>query len=164
VVVGGKNSAAIAALELYRHGARVTMVHRGEGIHSHVKYWIKPDIENRLKAKEIKSYFSSSVREITPEAVILNTPKGEVTLENDFVFALIGYRPDYGFLREVGLELTKDQCRPVCDPETLECTVPGVYVAGVIVAGAKTNEIFIENGRFHGRLIAEDIAKKLRKS
>jgi thioredoxin reductase (NADPH) len=162
VVVGAKNSAAIAALELYRHNARVTMVHRGPGIHNHVKYWIKPDIENRLKNGEIASYFNSSVKEILPDSVILNTPQGEVELENDFVFALTGYHPDYSFLRRVGLELTKDQCRPVCDPETLECNVPGVYVAGVIVAGSRTNEIFIENGRFHGRLIAEHIAKKVR--
>ncbi len=162
LVVGAKNSAAIAALELYRHGARVTMVHRGPGIHSHVKYWIRPDIENRIKAKEVKSYFNSSVKEILPDAVVLNTPEGEVTLENDFVFALIGYHPDYGFLRRLGIELTKDQCRPVCDPETLESNVPGIYVAGVIVAGSRTNEIFIENGRFHGHLIAEHVARKLR--
>jgi thioredoxin reductase (NADPH) len=161
VVVGAKNSAAIAALELYRHGARVTMVHRGPGIHSHVKYWIKPDIENRLKAQEIKSYFNCSVREILPDAVVLNTSEGEKTLENDFVFALIGYHPDYSFLRRIGIELTKDQCRPVCDPETLESNVPGVYVAGVIVAGSRTNEIFIENGRFHGHLIAEHVSRKL---
>ncbi len=161
LVVGAKNSAAIAALELYRHGARVTMVHRGPGIHSHVKYWIKPDIENRIKAKEIKAYFGSTIQEILPESVILNTPEGEVLIENDFVFALIGYHPDYRFLRQLGIELTKDQCRPVCDPETLESNVPGIYVAGVIVAGSRTNEIFIENGRFHGQLIAEDVAKKL---
>lgn len=163
VVVGAKNSAAIAALELYRHGARVTLVHRGPGIHSHVKYWIKPDIENRIKAKEIKAYFNSTVREILPDTVILDTPEGEKVLENDFVFALIGYHPDYAFLRRIGIELTKDQCRPVCDPETLESNVPGVYVAGVIVAGSRTNEIFIENGRFHGQLIAEHMAKKLRR-
>jgi thioredoxin reductase (NADPH) len=162
LVVGAKNSAAIAALELYRHGARVTLVHRGPGIHTHVKYWIRPDIENRIKAKEVKSYFNSTVKEILPDVVILNTPQGPVTLENDFVFALIGYHPDYGFLRRLGIELTKDQCRPVCDPETLESNVPGIYVAGVIVAGSRTNEIFIENGRFHGHLIAEHVARKLR--
>jgi thioredoxin reductase (NADPH) len=161
LVVGAKNSAAIAALELYRHGARVTLVHRGPGIHHHVKYWIKPDIENRIKAGEIKAHFNSTVKEILPESVILNTPQGEMALENDFVFALIGYHPDYSFLRRAGIELTKDQCRPVCDPETLECNVPGVYVAGVIVAGSRTNEIFIENGRFHGRLIADHIARKV---
>lgn len=160
VVVGAKNSAAIAALELYRHGARVTLVHRRDGLHNHIKYWIRPDIENRIKNGEIKAYFNSSVKEIVPDAVILNTPDGELTLENDFVFALTGYHPDYGFLRRLGIELTKDQCRPVCDPETLESNVPGIYVAGVIVAGSRTNEIFIENGRFHGRLIAEHIAKK----
>jgi thioredoxin reductase (NADPH) len=163
VVIGAKNSAAIAALELYRHGARVTMVHRGPGIHSHVKYWIKPDIENRLKAKEIKSYFNTTVREILPDAVVLNTAEGEKTLENDFVFALVGYHPDYSFLRRIGIELTRDQCRPVCDPETLESNVPGVYVAGVIVAGSRTNEIFIENGRFHGHLIAEHVSRTLRR-
>lgn len=162
VVVGAKNSAAIAALELYRHGARVTMVHRGPGIHNHVKYWIKPDIENRIKNGEIKAYFHSNVKEILPESVILNTSQGEVILENDFVFALVGYHPDFSFLRRAGLELTKDQCRPVCDPETLESNVPGIYVAGVIVAGSRTNEIFIENGRFHGRVIADHIARKLR--
>lgn len=161
VVVGAKNSAAIAALELYRHGARVTLVHRGPGIHAHVKYWIRPDIENRIKAKEVKSYFNSTVREILPDSVILNTPEGEVILENDFVFALVGYHPDYSFLRRLGIELTKDQCRPVCDPETLESNVPGIYVAGVIVAGSRTNEIFIENGRFHGHLIAEHVSRKL---
>ena len=161
IVIGAKNSAAIAALELYRHGARVTMVHRGPGIHSHVKYWIKPDIENRLKAKEIKSFFNASVREILPDAVVLNTAEGEKMLENDFVFALIGYHPDYSFLRRIGIELTKDQCRPVCDPETLESNVPGIYVAGVIVAGSRTNEIFIENGRFHGHLIAEHVSRTL---
>ena len=161
VVVGGKNSAAIAALELYRHGARVTLVHRGPGIHSHVKYWIKPDIENRIKNREIVAYFASTLHEITPDSVVINTPQGKTTLDNDFVFALTGYHPDYSFLRRLGIELTKDQCRPVCDPETLESNVPGLYVAGVIVAGSRTNEIFIENGRFHGRLIAEHVVKKL---
>lgn len=162
LVVGGKNSAAIAALELYRHGARVTMVHRREGLHNHIKYWIRPDIENRLKSGEINAYFNTSVKEILPDSVILNTPTGEVEVENDVVLALTGYHPDYSFLRRLGLELTNDQCRPVCDPETLESNVPGIYVAGVIVAGSRTNEIFIENGRFHGKLIAEDIARKLR--
>src|SRR5205085_8213162 len=118
LVIGGKNSAAIAALELWRHGARVTLVHRGDGMHQNVKYWIKPDIENRLKNGEIQSYFKTSVREILPEGIVLKTPEGEVTLENDFVFALTGYHPDYAFLRRIGLELTRDQCRPVCDPET----------------------------------------------
>jgi thioredoxin reductase (NADPH) len=161
LVIGGKNSAAISALDLWRHGARVTLVHRGPKMHNHVKYWILPDIENRIKNGEIKSYFNSSVQEIEPEAVVLDTPEGPVRLKNDFVFALIGYHPDYDFLRAMGIELSSEQCRPVCDPETLESNVAGIYVAGVIVAGSRTNEIFIENGRFHGKLIAEDLKRKL---
>jgi bacillithiol disulfide reductase len=161
LVIGGKNSAAISALDLWRHGARVTLVHRGPKMHNHVKYWILPDIENRIKNGEIKAYFNSSVREILPDSVVLETPKGEITLANDFVFALIGYHPDYDFLQAMGIELSPEQCRPVCDPQTLESNVPGIYVAGVIVAGSRTNEIFIENGRFHGKQIAEHLTKKL---
>jgi bacillithiol disulfide reductase len=161
LVVGGKNSAAISSLDLYRHGARVTLAHRGPKMHHHVKYWILPDIENRIKSGEIKAYFNSSVQEIRPDSVFLETPEGPVTLENDFVFALIGYHPDYDFLRAVGIELSPELCRPVCDPITLESNVPGIYVAGVIVAGSRTNEIFIENGRFHGKQIAEHLKTKL---
>ena len=160
LVIGGKNSSAIAALDLWRHGARVTVVHRGSKMHTHVKYWILPDIENRIKNKEIAAYFNSTVKEITANYVRLVTPQGEVEVENDFVFALTGYHPDYDFLRSMGIELTADHCRPVCDPLTLESNAPGIYVAGVIVAGSRTNEIFIENGRFHGRQIAEDLRKK----
>ncbi len=162
VVVGGKNSAAIAALELWRHGARVTLVHRGPGMHPHVKYWIKPDIENRIKAGQIKAYFNSTVREITIDEVVLNTPDGDVRLANDFVFALTGYHPDFTFLRSLGVELSAEDCRPVTNLKTLESNVPGIYLAGVIVAGVHTNEIFIENGRFHGKVIAEDLVRKLR--
>ncbi len=161
LVIGGKNSAAISALDLWRHGARVTLVHRGAQLHSHVKYWILPDIENRIKAGEIKAYFSSTVEEIAADCIVLRTPEGIVRVPNDFVFALTGYHPDYDFLRSMGIELSTDQCRPVCDPETLESNVPGIYVAGVIVAGSRTNEIFIENGRFHGQQIARDLKKKL---
>jgi thioredoxin reductase (NADPH) len=161
VVVGGKNSAAISSLDLWRHGARVTLVHRGPKMHHHVKYWILPDIENRMKNGEIKAYFNSGVELIEPESVVLDTAEGPVRLKNDFVFALIGYHPDYDFLRAMGIELSSEQCRPVCDPETLESNVGGIYVAGVIVAGSRTNEIFIENGRFHGKLIAEDLRRKL---
>ena len=161
LVIGGKNSAAISALELWRHGARVTLVHRGPKLHAHVKYWILPDIENRIRNSEIKAYFSSSVREIGPDYVVLHTPEGAVRLKNEFVFALTGYHPDYDFLRSMGIELSSDQCRPVCDPITLESNVPGIYVAGVIVAGSRTNEIFIENGRFHGQQIAKDLKAKL---
>ncbi len=161
LVIGGKNSAAIAALELYRHGARVTLVYRGPKMHSHVKYWILPDIENRIRNGEIEAYFNSSVTEIAADYVVLHTPQGAVQVKNDFVFALTGYRPDYDFLTAMGIELSGEQCRPVCNPQTLESNVPGIYVAGVIVAGSRTNEIFIENGRFHGQLIAKDLKQKL---
>ena len=161
VVIGGKNSAAIAALDLWRHGARVTLVHRGPRLHNHVKYWILPDIENRIRNGEIKAYFNAAVREIGADYVLLHTPDGGISLKNDFVFALTGYHPDYDFLRSMGIELSSDQCRPVCDPETLESNVHGIYVAGVIVAGSRTNEIFIENGRFHGQQIAKHLRQKL---
>jgi thioredoxin reductase (NADPH) len=161
VVIGGKNSAAIAALDLWRHGARVTLVHRGPGIHHHVKYWILPDIENRIKAGEVEAYFDSRVTAIREDSVKLETAKGPKTLRNDFVFALTGYHPDFDFLASLGVRMdNKDRC-PECDPESLESNVPGLYLAGVIVAGSRTNEIFIENGRFHGRQIATDIAAKL---
>jgi thioredoxin reductase (NADPH) len=163
MIIGGKNSAAISALDLWRHGSRVTLVHRGPKMHSHVKYWILPDIENRIKNGEIAAYFNSSVVEITPSDVLLNTPEGEIRVKNDFVFALTGYHPDYEFLRSIGIELSSEQCRPVCDPITLESNVPGVYVAGVIVAGSRTNEIFIENGRFHGQQIASHLRQVLGK-
>jgi thioredoxin reductase (NADPH) len=160
VVIGGKNSAAIAALELWRHGARVTLVHRGPDIHRHVKYWIKPDIENRIKAGEVTAYFESQVAEITPDTVLLETPSGKRVLKNDFVFALIGYHPDFEFLDSLGVRSQGEDRLPVCDPECLESNVPGIYLAGVIVAGNRTNEIFIENGRFHGQQIARDLANK----
>jgi thioredoxin reductase (NADPH) len=161
IVIGGKNSAAEAALDLWRHGARVTLVHRGAQMHSHVKYWVRPDIENRIKAGEIPAHFNSTVQEINADCVVLRTPSGPMRLKNDFVFALTGYHPDYDFLRSIGIELSPEQLRPVCDPETLESNVPGIYVAGVIVAGSRTSEIFIENGRFHGKLIAADLSQKL---
>jgi len=161
VVIGGKNSAAEVALDLWRHGARVTLVHRDETISPSVKYWVRPDLENRIKNNEINAHFRSSVQEIGSDFVLLNTPKGSLRLPNDFVFAMVGYHPDYDFLRSVGLELSDIQYRPVCDPETLESNVPGIYVAGVIVAGSRTNEIFIENGRFHGKQIAAHLRQKL---
>jgi thioredoxin reductase (NADPH) len=161
LVVGGKNSAAIAALELWRHGARVTLVHREPEMHRHVKYWIKPDLENRIKNGEIEAYFSSSVIEIGLDVVTVETPKGPRTIANDFVFAMTGYRPDFAFLESLGICIEGKDRMPVYDVETLESNVPGVYLAGVIVAGARTNEIFIENGRFHGKQIAAGIHQKL---
>jgi bacillithiol disulfide reductase len=157
LVIGGKNSAAIAALDLWRHGARVTLVHRGAAMHHHVKYWILPDISNRIKAGEVKAYFSSTVSKITEDSVDLQTPEGRVHLKNDYVFALTGYHPDFDFLTGLGVRLEGPDRLPVCDPNTLESNVPGIYLAGVIVAGSRTNEIFIENGRFHGRQIAQDL-------
>ena len=163
LVIGGKNSAAIAALELWRHGARVTLVHRGPGMRPSVKYWIKPDIENRIKAGQVSAYFTSSVREISLEHVVLKTPGGEITLANDYVFALTGYHPDFEFLQNLGIKLSDEADRkPVVDPQTLESNVPGIYLAGVIVAGMRTSEIFIENGRFHGQLIAAHLKHKLK--
>jgi thioredoxin reductase (NADPH) len=160
-VIGAKNSAAIAALELYWTGARVTLIHRGTGISEKVKYWIKPNIENRIKSGEIVAYFRSHVVEIRPDSILLSTPQGQVILKNDFVFALIGYSPDLPFLNAAGITLEPETQKPRTDPETLESERPGIYLAGVIVAGMHTNEIFIENGRFHGRQIAEAIAAKL---
>jgi thioredoxin reductase (NADPH) len=160
-VVGGKNSAAIAALELWRRGARVTLIHRGAEMHHHVKYWIKPDIENRIKNGEIKAYFQSRVAEIAPDTIVVETPTGTETLRNDFVFAMTGYHPDFSFLERLGVRFEGPDRRPFCDPESLESNVPGIYLAGVIVAGSRTNEIFIENGRFHGGLIAQSLLRKL---
>lgn len=164
VVVGAKNSAAIAALELFWTGARVTLVHRGAGISHNVKYWIKPNIENRIKNGEVKAYFHSSVKEIRPYEVDLSTPDGTVTLKNDYVFAMVGYQPDFRFMAEHGVHLDPKTQRPLIDMETLESQRPGFYLAGVIVAGVHTNEVFIENGRFHGRVIAADIARRLHKN
>jgi len=162
LVIGGKNSAAIAALDLWRHGAKVTLVHRGAAMHRHVKYWILPDINNRIKNGEIAAHFSSTVANITEDYVTLATPTGALTLPNHFVFALTGYHPDFDFIGGLGVTLDEANARcPVCDPSTLESNVPGIYLGGVIVAGERTNEIFIENGRFHGKLIAEDLKRRL---
>jgi thioredoxin reductase (NADPH) len=161
IVVGAKNSAAIAALELYWTGARVTLVHRGKGISDRVKYWIRPNIDNRIKNGEIQAYFECRVVEIHPKTVVLGTPEGRVTLKNDFVFALTGYHPDLDFLGSLGILLEPVSQRPRTNPDTLESDRPGIFLAGVIVAGMHTNEIFIENGRFHGKKIAEAIAAAL---
>jgi thioredoxin reductase (NADPH) len=160
LVVGGKNSAAIAALELWRGGARVTLVHRDAAISPQVKYWIKPDIEKRIQDAQIDAYFSSKVVEITPDSVVIETPEGRKTIKNDFVFAMIGYHPDFQLLESIGIRFQGDARRPICNPETLESNVPGIYLAGVIVAGSRTNEIFIENGRHHGEQIAKALVAK----
>jgi thioredoxin reductase (NADPH) len=162
LVIGGKNSAAIAALELWRHGARVTLVHRDAEMRKHVKYWILPDINNRIKDGAITAYFSSTVTSITEDDVTLVTPCGSLTFPNQFVFAMTGYHPDFSFLERFGIRFDEANDRiPLCNPGTLESTVPGIYLAGVILGGRRTNEIFIENGRFHGKLIAKDLQLKL---
>jgi bacillithiol disulfide reductase len=161
LVIGGKNSAAIAALDLWRHGARVTLVHRGPAMHRHVKYWILPDIENRIKNGEITAYFQTDVESIHEDTVTLQTPEGRLTLKNDYVFAMTGYHPDFDFLTALGVNLEGEDRCPACDPQSLESNVAGIYLAGVIIAGERTNEIFIENGRFHGRQIASDLKEKI---
>ena len=162
LVIGGKNSAAIAALELWRHGARVTLVHRGPEMHRHVKYWILPDINNRIKNGEIAAHFNSEVSRIAEDTVVVETPQGSLTVPNQFVFALTGYHPDFAFIEQLGVSLdTANDRRPICDPATLESNVRGIYLAGVIVAGERTSEIFIENGRFHGKLIAEHLKSQI---
>jgi thioredoxin reductase (NADPH) len=130
-------------------------------MHRHVKYWILPDINNRIKNAEITAFFSSTVSSITEDEVTLHTEEGEQTFPNHFVFALTGYKPDFEFLEALGVTLDPDNDRcPACDPATLESNVPGIYLAGVVVAGERTNEIFIENGRFHGKQIATDLLAK----
>lgn len=162
LVIGAKNSASLAALELRWTGARVTMVHRGSEIHRNVKYWIKPNIENRIKAGEITMHWNSRVLEILADRVRLATPNGDVTIQNDFVFAMTGYSPDWAFLEPAGVKLDPETQRPRVHPETFESERDGVYLAGVIVAGMHTSEIFIENGRFHGKAIAEAITARRR--
>jgi thioredoxin reductase (NADPH) len=160
-IIGAKNSAAIAALELWWTGARVTLIHRGPGIHHNVKYWIKPNIENRIKNREIPGYFHSEVSEIRPDSITVRTPDKEIDLKNDFVLAMIGYQPDLTFLGSMGITLQSHTQRPLTNDETLESERKGIYLAGVIVAGMHTNEIFIENGRFHGIKIADAIASAI---
>ena len=161
LVVGARNSACIAALELWWTGARVTMVIRGGEIAKQVKYWIKPNIENRIKNGEIPAHFHSHIIEIGERSVRIATPDGEKEIPNDFVFAMTGYRPDTEFLAAHGIQFDEKTRRPNTNPDTLESDRKGMYLAGVLVAGMHTNEIFIENGRFHGKIIAEAIAKEL---
>jgi len=162
LVIGAANSACDAALELYYKGADVTMAVRKDGISSRVKYWIKPNIENRIKEGSIKAYFETTIAEITPNTVILNTPTGKVTLENDWVLAMTGYTPDFNFFRKIGIELAADGfLTPVHNKETLETNLPNVYIAGVINAGLQTSKLFIENTRQHATMIMSDLAKKV---
>jgi thioredoxin reductase (NADPH) len=161
-VIGGANSAAVTSLDLYRHGAEVTLVYRRPELSRHIKYWIRPDLENRIKEGSIRALLGSEVKEIAEDWICVQTAKGEtLRLENDFVFALTGYHPDVDLLRSAGVEVDPNSYRPASDPKTLESNVPGLYLAGVVISGRDTNEIFIENGRFHGKQIIADIKKKL---
>jgi len=160
VVVGGKNSAAIAALELYRAGAAVTLVHRRAGLSDSVKYWIKPDIENRIKEGSVAARFETCVRAITPTHVVVEGPAGPAELPADRVFLLTGYHPEVGLLRGAGVRVDEASLRPEHDPQTLETGVPGFYVAGAIVSGKETGRVFIENGRFHGDAIVRSIRSR----
>jgi thioredoxin reductase (NADPH) len=153
VVIGGRNSAAEAALDLYRAGARVTLVHRRAELGPTIKYWVRPDIENRIKAGQVKALFNTQVVRIEPQFVLVKSNDGEKKVPAVEVFALTGYHPDFDFLRQLGVKLDTQTNKPALDPQTLESNVPGIYLAGVVIGGIHTSEIFIENGRFHGKQI-----------
>lgn len=160
LVVGGKNSAVEAALDLHRNGARVTMAVWSEAFGASVKYWLKPDIENRVKEGSIRAFFRTTVYEIREEEVVLSRDGGTFAIPNDVVLALTGYRPDFAFLRSLGIGVTGDG-HLVHDPETMETNVPGLYVAGVVAAGVDIGKLFIENGRVHAVQIARHAAASL---
>lgn len=158
IVVGASNSAVDAALEIYRKGGEVTMIVRAEDIGPRVKYWVRPDIVNRIEEGSIKAYFNSSIKEIKEKEVIVQTPDGETTLENDFVLLLTGYRPNFEFLDNIGISLKdEDKKIPMYDENTMETNIPGIYLAGVICGGMETHKWFIENSRIHAKLIVADI-------
>jgi thioredoxin reductase (NADPH) len=160
VIVGGKNSAAEAALELYRAGAQVLIVHRGAALGESIKYWVKPDIENRLKEGTIRARFHTRVVAITPADVELEGPDGHVREAADAVLLLTGYRSDPVLLRQAGARLDEVTGAPVHDETTFETTVPGLFVIGAVVAGSQSGRIFIENGRFHGKVVIDEIARR----
>jgi thioredoxin reductase (NADPH) len=159
-VVGARNSAAKAALDCYRHGAEVTLIVRSPALSDKIKYWIKPDLENRIKEGSIRAYFNTSIEEIRPASLVLRTPSVTVEIDNDWVLAMIGYRPDYGFLESLQIAIADDVYRtPVFDEATFETSRPGLYLAGTVCGGLQTNRWFIENGRFHAKQIMKHIAR-----
>ena len=160
VVVGGKNSAAEAALELYRSGASVTLVHRREELGSSIKYWVRPDIENRIKEGSIKAHFETRVIEIRDHEVLIERDGVSKTIPADGVFLLTGYLADLELLKRCGIVVRSNNV-PEHDPESFETNVPGLYLAGAVVAGANRGEVFIENGRFHGQVVVDHIVKRL---
>jgi thioredoxin reductase (NADPH) len=158
VVVGASNSAVDAALEIWRKGGHVTMFVRGESIGERVKYWVRPDIVNRIEEGSIKAYYNSEITKINKASVEVKTPDGLITLENDFVVALTGYLPNFEFLNTVGVTLSdKEKKTPFYNPETMETNIEGLYLAGVICGGKETHKWFIENSRIHAKQIANHI-------
>lgn len=161
LVIGAANSACDVALETFYKGAEVTMAIRESEIYPKVKYWIRPNIENRIKEGSIQAYFNTTVKEIRPHEVVLQTPEGEVTLENDFVLAMTGYMPNYQLFESLGIPVSDDEHKiPIHNEDTLETPLPGVYVAGVINSGMQTSKLFIENTRVHSEMIAKSILSK----
>ncbi len=161
VVVGASNSAVDAALDIYRKGGRVSMVVRDAQIGERVKYWVRPDIINRIEEGSIKAFFNSELTEITENNVNITTPEGDVTLKNDFVIALTGYKPNFRFLEDVGIEFSNDDKHiPHYNPDTMESNVKGLYLAGVICGGMETHKWFIENSRIHAKQIARHISRQ----
>jgi putative YpdA family bacillithiol system oxidoreductase len=160
-VIGGQNSAVEAALQLYRNGAQPTLIHRGSTVGERVKYWIRPDIANRIQEGSIPAYFETTVERIDEKTIRLRQKDGStVELENDFVLALTGYHTDFGFLKNVGVEVDAETLKPQHDPETKETNIPDVYIAGVATGGKDAGSIFIENARVHAKQILEDIERK----
>jgi len=160
IVVGSRNSAAEAALDLYRHGARVTLVARAPAISERVKYWIKPDLENRIRAGKIRALFQTRILEIRRDDVLVEGPAGKQSLRADAVFPLIGYEPDFAFFERCGIRLEGENRIPSHDLETLESNVPNLYLAGAILGGVEVGRIFIENSRHHAALIANSIERR----
>ncbi len=162
VVVGAANSAVDVALETFRKGAEVIMVIREDKIRESVKYWVRPDIENRIASGEIKAYFNSELTKITESTVEVRTPNGQISLKNDFVLAMTGYKPDFAFLESLGVQFHQDEFHtPIYKEETNETSAANVYIAGVVCGGLITNKWFIENSRVHAELIMKDILTKL---
>jgi thioredoxin reductase (NADPH) len=160
VVIGGKNSAAEAALDLFRGGARVTLIHRQAELGRNLKFWVRPDIDNRIRAGEIRALMSTQVTRIEPRQVWVKNGAEETPVPATQVFAMTGYHPDFQFLEQQGIRLDPNSRKPQINLETLESNVPGIHLAGVIIGGKHTGEIFIENGRFHGRQIIAAISGK----
>ena len=161
-VIGASNSAIDAALECYRKGAEVSLIIRGPEVGKRVKYWVRPDIINRIEEGSIKAYYNSTVKEITENHITIKSPQGTTSLENDYVLALTGYMPNFGFLEKMGIHLSQDEKKlPQYNPETMETNIDNLYLAGVICGGMETHKWFIENSRIHASMIMDNIKKKL---